>query len=80
MRRMPNKSLNFLTTNGFRPLEELLLGNSLSGILSEFLVQIKAIAATLQHTHENIKEAASILGIDRSTLYYRIKKYNLPRN
>ena len=39
----------------------------------------QAIAATLQRTHGNIKEAASILGVDRSTLYDRIKKYNLPR-
>lgn len=39
-----------------------------------------AITTTLQRTHGNIKEAASILGVDRSTLYDRIKKYNLPRN
>ena len=39
----------------------------------------QAIVATLQRTHGNIKEAASILGVDRSTLYDRIKKYNLPR-
>ena len=39
----------------------------------------KAIAATLQQTHGNINEAASNLGVDRSTLYDRIKKYNLPR-
>jgi len=38
-----------------------------------------AITTTLQRTHGNIKEAASILGVDRSTLYDRIKKYNLPR-
>jgi hypothetical protein len=29
----------FLTSNGFRPLEELLLGNTLSGIVSELLVK-----------------------------------------
>ena len=29
----------FLENSGFRPLEELLLGNSLSGIISEFLVK-----------------------------------------
>jgi len=39
----------------------------------------QAIVATLQRTHGNIKEAATILGVDRSTLYDRIKKYNLPR-
>ncbi len=40
----------------------------------------RAITSTLQSTHGNIKEAATILGVDRSTLYDRIKKYNLPRN
>jgi transcriptional regulator with PAS, ATPase and Fis domain len=37
------------------------------------------ITATVQRTHGNIKEAASILGIDRSTLYDRLKKYNVQR-
>jgi len=42
-------------------------------------VENKVISATLQRTHGNIKEAASILDIDRSTLYDRIKKYGLSR-
>jgi DNA-binding NtrC family response regulator len=37
------------------------------------------IAATLQRTGGNIKESASILGIDRSTLYEKIKRYEIPR-
>ena len=37
------------------------------------------IIATLQRTKGNIKESASILGIDRSTLYEKIKKYEIPR-
>ncbi len=37
------------------------------------------ITATVERTHGNIKEAASILGIDRSTLYDRLKKYNMQR-
>jgi DNA-binding NtrC family response regulator len=37
------------------------------------------ISTTVQRTRGNIKEAASILGIDRSTLYDRLKKYNLQR-
>jgi DNA-binding NtrC family response regulator len=37
------------------------------------------IGTTVQRTHGNIKEAASILGIDRSTLYDRLKKYNMQR-
>jgi hypothetical protein len=40
---------DFLESGGFRPLEELLLGNSLSGILSEFLVKnIARASATLE--------------------------------
>jgi DNA-binding NtrC family response regulator len=37
------------------------------------------IAATLQRTRGNITETATVLGIDRSTLYDKIKKHNLPR-
>ena len=37
------------------------------------------IAATLRHTNGNIKEAANLLGIDRSTMYEKIKKYEIPR-
>jgi DNA-binding NtrC family response regulator len=43
-------------------------------------VENRVITATLRRTHGNIKEAAGILGVDRSTLYDRIRKYNLPRN
>ena len=44
---------NFLLSNGFRPLEELLLGNSFSGIISEFLV--KNIARASQTLEANMK-------------------------
>jgi DNA-binding NtrC family response regulator len=37
------------------------------------------IGATLQRTGGNIKEAAGVLGIDRSTLYEKIKRYEIPR-
>jgi len=37
------------------------------------------ITATLQRTNDNIKESAGILGIDRSTLYEKIKRYEIPR-
>jgi len=37
------------------------------------------ITATLQRTKGNIKEAATALGIDRSTLYEKIKRYEIPR-
>lgn len=39
----------------------------------------QVIAATIRQTGGNIKQAASILGIDRSTLYERIKKHHLTR-
>ena len=37
------------------------------------------ITATLQRTGGNVKEAASQLGIDRSTLYDKIRKHGIPR-
>ncbi|HUB83829.1 MAG TPA: sigma-54 dependent transcriptional regulator [Bryobacteraceae bacterium] len=37
------------------------------------------IVSTLQRTNGNIKESAGILGIDRSTLYEKIKRYEIPR-
>ena len=40
---------DYLVQNRFRPLEELLLGNSLSGIISEFLVKnIARVSAVLE--------------------------------
>ena len=39
----------------------------------------QAIDATIRQTGGNIKQAALILGIDRSTLYDRMKKHNLKR-
>jgi DNA-binding NtrC family response regulator len=37
------------------------------------------IALTLARTQGNVKEAAAALGIDRSTLYEKLKRYNIPR-
>ncbi len=42
-------------------------------------IQKQVIAATLERTGGNIKESAAALGIDRSTLYEWIRKYNIPR-
>jgi DNA-binding NtrC family response regulator len=39
----------------------------------------RLIIATIQSTGGNIKEAATRLGIDRSTLYEKIKRYEIPR-
>jgi DNA-binding NtrC family response regulator len=37
------------------------------------------IVATIERTGGNIKESASILGIDRSTMYEKIKRYEISR-
>jgi DNA-binding NtrC family response regulator len=37
------------------------------------------IAATLERSQGNIKESATVLGIDRSTLYEKIKRYEIQR-
>jgi transcriptional regulator of acetoin/glycerol metabolism len=39
----------------------------------------ESIIAALKRTEGNVKEAASQLGIDRSTLYDKIKYYKIPR-
>jgi transcriptional regulator with GAF, ATPase, and Fis domain len=39
----------------------------------------QAIIATLDRTEGNMKEAASVLGIDRSTLYDKLRRYEIPR-
>ncbi|MGJ5817314.1 sigma-54-dependent transcriptional regulator [Paludibaculum fermentans] len=39
----------------------------------------QAVQAALQRTGGNVKEAASSLGIDRSTMYEKIKKYDIQR-
>jgi DNA-binding NtrC family response regulator len=42
-------------------------------------IEKMAISVTLDRTEGNVKEAAAVLGIDRSTLYDKIKKYEIPR-
>lgn len=42
-------------------------------------VERLVIDATLKHTAQNISRAARILGIDRSTMYEKIKEYRLRR-
>ena len=39
----------------------------------------QAIIVTLDRTQGNIKEAAALLGIDRSTLYEKLKRYEIDR-
>jgi DNA-binding NtrC family response regulator len=42
-------------------------------------IERRAIVATLERTQGNVKEAAALLGIDRSTLYEKLKRYEIPR-
>ncbi|MFA6958512.1 MAG: sigma-54 dependent transcriptional regulator [Thermoanaerobaculia bacterium] len=42
-------------------------------------IERQVIAATLNRTRGNVKEAAAALGIDRSTLYDRMKRYGMNR-
>ena len=47
--RLLNGVNDYLVNDGFRSLEELLLGNSLSGIISEFLVKnLARVSPTLE--------------------------------
>ena len=42
-------------------------------------VEQRAIEATLRRLGGNVKAASEALGIDRSTLYEKIKRYGIPR-
>jgi DNA-binding NtrC family response regulator len=42
-------------------------------------IEKQYVAATLQRLQGNVKAAADALGIDRSTLYEKIKRYDIPR-
>jgi DNA-binding NtrC family response regulator len=63
----------FLAQNGPKKPWSVPAGMSLQEMEKHLIV------ATLQQTGGNIKEAAQILGIDRSTLYEKLKRYEIPR-
>jgi DNA-binding NtrC family response regulator len=54
-------------------------GYGLPGNMSLEAIERMAIEATLKRCDGNIKETASVLGIDRSTLYDKIKRYDIKR-
>jgi len=56
------------------PAENLLIRVGISLAEAEKLL----LEATLRHTAGNIKLAATILGIDRSTVYCKMKRYGIP--
>jgi DNA-binding NtrC family response regulator len=71
--KLTEEDFSFLAHNGAAKTWSAPAGMTLSEM--EKLM----IAATLERTGGNIKESASILGIDRSTLYEKIKRYEIPR-
>ena len=62
-----------------RPAPEAAAGLSLPAGLTLQDLEREYIAATLQRTQGNVKAAAEALGIDRSTLYEKVKRYDIPR-
>jgi DNA-binding NtrC family response regulator len=54
-------------------------GLSLPAGLTLQEIEKEYIASTLRRTEGNVKAAADALGIDRSTLYEKIKRYDIPR-
>jgi len=72
-RTLTEENFSFLAENGARRPWTVPAGITLQEMERHLIV------ATLQRTEGNIKESASILGIDRSTLYDKIKRYEIPR-
>lgn len=73
-RVLTDEDFTFLEQNGSR--KQLW---SVPDNLPLHAVEKQVIVATIKRTGGNIKEAASVLGIDRSTLYDKIKKYEIER-
>ena len=71
--RLTAADFAFLARNGAAAAWSVPAGVSLAAM------EKVLIAATLERTGGNIKESASVLGIDRSTLYEKIKRYDIPR-
>ncbi|HTS24737.1 MAG TPA: sigma-54 dependent transcriptional regulator [Bryobacteraceae bacterium] len=73
-RELTEENFSFLVENSRGPRRlEIPAGMSLAEMEKLLIVE------TLQRANGNIKESAAILGIDRSTLYEKIKKYEIPR-
>jgi two-component system response regulator HydG len=62
-----------------RPAAPAAAGASLPAGLTLQELEREYIAATLRRTEGNVKAAAEALGIDRSTLYEKVKRYDIPR-
>jgi DNA-binding NtrC family response regulator len=62
-----------------RPVSEAAPGWSVPTHLPLADVEKSVIAATLRRNDGNVKETAAVLGIDRSTLYDKLKRYGIER-
>ena len=62
-----------------RPVSEAAPGWTVPTHLSLADVERSVIGATLRRNDGNVKETALVLGIDRSTLYDKLKKYGIER-
>ena len=51
-----------------------------SAVLPLAVVERQALLRALETTENNVKEAAEVLGISRSTLHRKLKKYDLDRD
>ena len=71
---LTDDDFSFLKENGSRNHSWKIPDN-----ISLLEMEKQVIEATIKRTDGNIKEAASVLGIDRSTLYEKIKKYGIER-
>jgi transcriptional regulator of acetoin/glycerol metabolism len=67
------------TKDDSAPLQNRVAGNIVLVHVGMTLRQAEEllVTATLQHTGGNVREAAKILGIDRSTLYGKTRLYGI---
>jgi DNA-binding NtrC family response regulator len=72
-RVLTEEDFGFLARNGAMKPWSIPAGMTLQDMEKQMIV------ATLERTDGNIKEAAGQLGIDRSTMYEKIKRYEIPR-
>jgi DNA-binding NtrC family response regulator len=70
---LSEEDFTFLTQNGTMKPWSIPAGMTLQEMEKQLII------ATLRRTDGNIKEAAGVLGIDRSTMYEKIKRYEIPR-
>ncbi|HLI82899.1 MAG TPA: helix-turn-helix domain-containing protein [Bryobacteraceae bacterium] len=68
-----------LEEGAFAALAQRALESATNGVMTLEAMEKALIRETLEKTGGRIKEAAAIIGVDRSTIYEKIKKYEIPR-